>query len=370
MKTFFSSESVTEGHPDKIADQISDAILDALLSQDKNARCACEVLVNTGLVVISGEIKTNCYVDIPRIAREKICAIGYDSEELGFDGKSCAVLTSIDEQSPDIACGVDSYGAGDQGIMFGYACDETSEYMPLPISIAHQIAQQLSEVRKDGTLPYLRPDGKAQVTFEYNDGIPTRIDTVVCSTQHHPQITHDQIQKEILHHVIQPVAKKWIDTDTVFHINPTGQFILGGPQADCGLTGRKIIVDTYGGIARHGGGGFSGKDPSKVDRSGAYAARWVAKSIVAGGLASRCEVQIAYAIGVSDPVSIFVETFGTSDKTPEELQEIIRKNFDLTPQGIIRELNLLCPIYQETSVYGHFGRKKSHFSWEQAKPLQ
>lgn len=370
MKTYFTSESVTEGHPDKIADQISDAVLDALLIQDPNARCACEVLVNTGLVVISGEIKTDCYVDIPRIAREKICEIGYDSDELGFDGHACAVMSSIDEQSPDIALGVDKCGAGDQGLMFGYACDETPELMPLPISIAHRMARKLAEVRKDGTLAYLRPDGKTQVTFEYEDGKPVRIDTVVCSAQHHPDVTQEQIRKDLLVHVIEPIAGEWLDEKTVYHINPTGKFVYGGPQADCGLTGRKIIVDTYGGAARHGGGCFSGKDPSKVDRSGAYAARWVAKSIVATGLSSKCEVQIAYAIGICEPVSIFVETFGTSQKSPEELQEIIRKNFDLTPSGIIRDLDLLRPMYGPTSVYGHFGRGDLDLPWEHPKKLK
>ncbi|MCF7812528.1 methionine adenosyltransferase [Candidatus Gracilibacteria bacterium] len=370
MKTYFTSESVTEGHPDKIADQISDAVLDALLSQDPNARCACEVMVNTGLVVLAGEIKTNCYVDIPQIARDTILQIGYDSDELGFDGRACAVLTSIDDQSSDISLGVDKCGAGDQGLMFGYASNETPELMPLPISLAHKMARRLAQVRKEKIIPYLRPDGKTQVTFENHDGKPIRISTIVCSAQHNPDVSQNQIRKDLLQHVIEPVAGKWLDEKTIYHINPTGSFVLGGPHADCGLTGRKIIVDTYGGSARHGGGCFSGKDPSKVDRSGAYAARWVAKSLVASGLASRCEVQIAYAIGICDPVSIFVETFGTSEYSPEELETIIRNNFDLTPGGIIRDLDLKRPLYYATSVYGHFGRENDHFPWESAKELK
>ncbi len=366
MSYLFTSESVTEGHPDKIADQISDSILDAILTQDPHGRVACETLVNTGMVVIAGEISTACYVDIPKIARETILKIGYDQDNLGFDGKSVAVLTSIDEQSPDIAQGVDRDGAGDQGLMFGYACDETPELMPLPISLSHKITQKLSNVRKDKTLPYLRPDGKAQVTVEYDENQkPKRVHTIVCSAQHAPDISQEQIQKDLIKYVINPICENWIDEKTIFHINPTGQFIIGGPQGDCGLTGRKIIVDTYGGSAPHGGGCFSGKDPSKVDRSGAYAARWVAKSIVGSKLASKCEVQIAYAIGVVEPVSIRVETFQTSEKSNAELEKIIRQNFDLTPQGIIKSLNLLRPIYSQTASYGHFGREDLDLPWEQ-----
>jgi len=371
MKTFFTSESVTEGHPDKIADQISDSILDAIFEKDPRARVACEVLVKTGLVVIGGEITTDCYIDIARIARNKILDIGYDSDNLGFDGKSCAVLTSIDEQSPDIARGVVEHpGAGDQGMMFGFACDETPELMPLPITLAHKLAKRLAEVRKKKILPYLRPDGKTQVTFEYNDGVPVRIDSIVCSAQHNPDVSQTKIKKDILEHVIRPVAGKWIDKKTVFHINPTGQFILGGPQADCGLTGRKIMVDTYGGAARHGGGCFSGKDPSKVDRSGAYVARQIAKSIVASGLAKKCEVQIAYVIGIAEPVSVMVETFGTSNISPEKLETLVREHFDLTPQGIIKSLNLRRPIYAQTASYGHFGRPDLDLPWERVKKLE
>ena len=366
MTHLFTSESVTEGHPDKIADQISDSILDAILAQDPHGRVACETLVNTGLVVIAGEISTSCYVDIPKIARETILNIGYNCDDLGFDGKSVAVLSSIDEQSPDIAQGVDRDGAGDQGLMFGYACDETPELMPLPLTLSHKITQKLSEVRKNKTLDYLRPDGKAQVTIEYDEQQrPKRVHTIVCSAQHAPEIDQKQIQEDLIKHVINPVCKTWIDEKTIFHINPTGQFIIGGPQGDAGLTGRKIIVDTYGGSARHGGGCFSGKDPSKVDRSGAYAARWVAKSIVGSGLAQKCEVQIAYAIGVAEPVSIRIETFDTSKKSNTELKNIIRQNFDLTPQGIIKSLNLLRPIYSQTGSYGHFGRDDLDLPWEQ-----
>jgi len=344
------------------------------ITQDPHGRVACEVLVKTGLVVIGGEITTSCYVDIPRVARDKILEIGYNSDKLGFDGNSCAVLTSIDEQSPDIATGVDSssvhaQGAGDQGLMFGYACDETPELMPISIQMAHGITRRLSSVRKEKKIPYLRPDGKAQVTFEYQDGKPTRISTVVCSAQHEPNTSHDQIKEDITREVIQPVCGDYLDGKTVYHINPTGTFIIGGPQGDGGLTGRKIIVDTYGGAARHGGGCFSGKDPSKVDRSGAYMARRVAKSIVAAGLAKRCEVQIAYAIGVVEPVSIFVETFGTSSKSSEELEQIIRQNFDLTPRGIIESLDLLRPIYAQTATYGHFGRSDLNLPWEKVKEL-
>ncbi len=369
MKTFFTSESVTEGHPDKIADQISDSILDAILAQDPNGRVACEVLVNTGLVVVSGEITTDCYIDIQKIAREKICAIGYDHGDVCFDGRSCAVLVAVDEQSPDIAQGVDEdetkeQGAGDQGMMFGYATDETPEYMPLPIVTAHKLTAQLANVRKNKTLKYLRPDGKAQVTFEYENGQVVRIDTVVLSTQHDPDITQDQIRADIQKTVIEPVCGDLIDAKTKFHINPTGKFVIGGPQGDCGLTGRKIIVDTYGGSARHGGGCFSGKDPSKVDRSGAYMARFIAKNIVANNLAKKCEVQLSYAIGVAEPTSVLVETFGTSDLNSATLEEIVRQNFTLTPQGIIKTLDLKRPIYTQTATYGHFGRNDLDLPWE------
>ncbi len=377
MTYFFTSESVTEGHPDKIADQISDSVLDAFLTEDKNSRVACEVLVNTGLVVVSGEISSKAdYIDIQKIAREKIIEIGYDHGDMCFDGRSCAVLTAIDEQSIDIAQGVNEgegidkdQGAGDQGLMFGYATNETPDFMPLPIHTAHRLTQQLTEIRKSGTLEYLRPDGKAQVTFEYKDGKPFRIETIVLSTQHAPEISHEKLSAEIKSEVILPVAKQWIDDKTNFHINPTGQFIIGGPQGDCGLTGRKIIVDTYGGAARHGGGAFSGKDPSKVDRSGAYMARHIAKSLVASGKAEKAEVQIAYAIGVAKPVSVFVETFGTSNQTPEELEIIVRSNFDLRPKAIIEYLDLLRPIYAQTAVYGHFGRSDLDLPWEKIKEL-
>lgn len=375
MKHIFTSESVTEGHPDKVADQISDAILDAILAQDPHARVACETLVNTGLVVISGEITTSGYVDFQKIAREKIKEIGYHSHEAYFDGDACAVISAVDEQSPDIAQGVDEFenhaqGAGDQGLMFGYATDETPEFMPLPIITAHKLTQKLAEVRKNGTLKWLRPDGKSQVSFEYEDGIPTRIDTIVLSTQHAPEISQEKIKEDVLSHVIKPITEQWIDENTKFHINPTGKFVIGGPQGDCGLTGRKIIVDTYGGIARHGGGAFSGKDPSKTDRSGAYAARWIAKNIVANGYAKKCEVQVAYAIGVAEPVSIMVETFGTSDKSQDFLVDLVRKNFDLTPAGIIKNLDLLRPIYSQTASYGHFGRNDLDLPWEKVIELK
>jgi S-adenosylmethionine synthetase len=375
MKTFFTSESVTEGHPDKVADQISDAVLDSILAEDPQARVACEVLVNTGLVVVSGEITTSAYVDISKIAREKICSIGYNRHETCFDGNTCAVVSAIDEQSPDIAQGVDrdvvaSQGAGDQGMMFGFACDHTPELMPLPITMAHALTKRLSDVRKDGTLYWLLPDGKAQVTFEYHDKKPTRVDTVVVSAQHQQKISLEELRAEILEHVIKPILKDWIDEETVFHINPTGKFVIGGPQGDCGLTGRKIIVDTYGGWSRHGGGAFSGKDPSKTDRSGAYAARWVAKNIVAHGLATSCEVQLAYAIGVAEPVSIFCETFGTGTVDNQALEKIVRKNFDLTPAGITRELDLLRPIYSDTAAYGHFGRPELDLPWERIISLE
>ena len=370
MKKLFTSESVTEGHPDKIADQISDAILDAVLAKDPMARVACETLVATGQVHIVGEITTDCYVDIPKIARDTIVEIGYDRAKYGFDGYTCGVLTSIDEQSADIALGVDkaleaktgvleeesSVGAGDQGMMFGYATNETEEYMPLPISLAHKLARRLAEVRKDKTLDYLRPDGKTQVTVEYEDGRPVRVDTIVVSTQHSPEVLSAQIERDIKAHVISPIVPAtMLDENTKYYINPTGRFVIGGPQGDSGLTGRKIIVDTYGGMARHGGGAFSGKDPTKVDRSAAYAARYVAKNIVAAGLADKCEIQLAYAIGVAKPVSISVETFGTGKISDEKIIELIQKNFTLSPAGIIKSLNLRQPIYKQTAAYGHMG---------------
>lgn len=369
MRTFFTSESVTAGHPDKLADQISDAILDEILTQDPNARVACETLVNTGLVLVAGEITTTAYVDVQQIARDVILDVGYDSADACFDGRTCAVVNAIEGQSPDIAQGVDTGGAGDQGLMFGYACDDTSELMPLPISLAHRLTARLTEVRKSGELPWLRPDGKSQVTLEYVDGVPMRVDTVVVSAQHDPEIGIDELRTEILEKVIRPICGEWLDDRTIFHINPTGRFVIGGPQGDCGMTGRKIIVDTYGGYGRHGGGAFSGKDPSKTDRSGAYAARWVAKSLVAAGLAKKCEVQLAYAIGVTEPVSVHVDTFGTSDRTPEELEQIVRKNFDLTPNGIIRDLDLRCPMYRSTAAGGHFGRTDIALPWEQVREI-
>lgn len=369
MRTYFTSESVTEGHPDKIADQISDAILDEILRQDKNAKVACETLVNTGLVLVAGEITTDCYIDVQKIARKKILEIGYNSAEMCFDGKSCAVINAIEGQSPDIAQGIirekpENQGAGDQGIVFGYACNETPELMPLPISMAHKLAKKLTEKRKDGTLSFLRPDGKTQVTFEYEDKKPVRIDSVVVSSQHDAEVSQKDLREAIIREIIQPICGEWLDEKTIFYVNPTGRFVIGGPQGDCGITGRKIIVDTYGGIGRHGGGAFSGKDPSKTDRSGAYAARWVAKNLVANNFAEKCEVQIAYAIGVAEPLSIFVETFGTSAKTAEELEKIVRKNFDLTPYGIISKLDLLRPIYGQTAAYGHIGRSDLDLPWE------
>ena len=368
MITTFTSESVTEGHPDKVADQISDAVLDAFLSEDPESRVACEVLVNTGLVVVSGEITSHAdYIDIQRIARDKIIEIGYDHGDMCFDGRSCAVLTAIDEQSPDIAQGVDTDGAGDQGMMFGFACNETPELMPLPISLAHQLTKKLTEVRKSGRLSYLRPDGKAQVSVDYEDGTPVRVSAVVMSAQHAPEVDQNQLKTDLQQQVINPVLADLIDADTVLHINPTGKFVIGGPQGDCGLTGRKIIVDTYGGMGRHGGGAFSGKDPSKVDRSGAYMARHIAKNIVANGLATRCEVQLSYAIGVVEPTSVFVETFGTSQKSSADLAQLVRERFSLTPQGIIKYLELKKPIYSETATGGHFGR--GEFSWEKVIKL-
>lgn len=370
MMQLFTSESVTEGHPDKIADQISDAILDAILTDDPHARVACETLVNTGLVMVAGEISTTTYVDIPKIARSVIEEIGYDDATYGFDAKACSVLTAIDEQSPDIAMGVDTGGAGDQGMMFGYACDETDVLMPLPITLAHRLTERLAAVRKDGTLDFLRPDGKAQVTVAYEDGQPSHVHTVVLSTQHDPHVSQEEIKEAVLEHVIRPVCADWLREDTIFHINPTGQFIIGGPPGDCGLTGRKIIVDTYGGMGRHGGGCFSGKDPSKVDRSAAYAARYVAKNLVAAGFAKRCEVQLAYAIGVAKPVSVFVDTFGTGTKTDEELAALVQKSYDLSPYGIIKLLDLQRPIYKKTAAYGHFGREIDGFTWEKVEPTR
>ena len=378
-KKLFTSESVTEGHPDKICDQISDAVLDAILEQDPNGRVACETAVTTGMVLVMGEISTNCYVDIPKIARDTIREIGYTRAKYGFDADTCAVLTSIHEQSPDIALGVDKAleaktggsedgtetGAGDQGMMFGYACRETPELMPMPIALAHKLTRRLADVRKQGKLDYLRPDGKAQVTVEYEEDVPVRVDTVVVSTQHSPKVDHDTIEKDIIEWVIKPVLPaELLDENTKYLVNPTGRFAVGGPQGDSGLTGRKIIVDTYGGYARHGGGAFSGKDPTKVDRSASYAARYLAKNIVAADIADQCEIELAYAIGVAKPVSVAVNTFGTHRIPEEQIVELINKNFDLRPSSIIKSLDLRRPIYRQVAAYGHFGRPDLDLPWE------
>jgi S-adenosylmethionine synthetase len=365
MRHIFTSESVTEGHPDKMADQISDAVLDAVLADDPTGRVACEVLVTTGICVVSGEITTKTYVDVPRLVRGVVDHIGYNDAAMGFDSKTCGVLNTIQSQSPDIAMGVDTGGAGDQGLMFGYACDETDELMPLPIMMAHKLCRQLSEVRRAGTLNFLRPDGKSQVSVEYVDGKPLRIDAVVVSTQHDDDISTEELRREVKKYVIDPVLPaNMVDSSTKYHINPTGRFVIGGPHGDTGLTGRKIIVDTYGGMGRHGGGAFSGKDPTKVDRSACYMARYVAKNLVAAGLAKRCEVQLAYAIGVAEPVSVMVNTFGTGVVEDARMTDLVRATFPLTPRAIIDHLNLRRPIYRKTAAFGHFGRTEDTFSWE------
>ena len=363
----FTSESVTEGHPDKIADQISDAVLDEVMSQDPKGRVACETLVTTGLVVVAGEITTSAHVNYDEIARETVRQVGYDNAEYGFDADTCAVVCTVKRQSPDIAMGVDTGGAGDQGLMFGYACNETEELMPMPIQLAHRLTQRLSEIRKHKKVEFLRPDGKSQVTVEYRDGRPHRVDCVVISTQHSDSVTNEDLRSAVMEHVIKPIVpSRMLDANTKFHINPTGRFVIGGPMGDAGLTGRKIIVDTYGGYSRHGGGAFSGKDPSKVDRSACYMARYIAKNIVAGGLASRAEVQLAYAIGVAEPVSVMIDTFGTGTIPEEKITQLVRENFQLTPKGIIETLDLRKPVYKPTAAYGHFGRTGPGFTWERA----
>jgi S-adenosylmethionine synthetase len=365
MRHIFTSESVTEGHPDKMADQISDAVLDAVLADDPTGRVACEVLVTTGICVVSGEITTTTYVDVPKLVRSVIQDIGYTDAEMGFDSKTCGILNTIQSQSPDIAMGVDTGGAGDQGLMFGYACDETEELMPMPIMLAHKLCRQLSQVRRFGKLKFLRPDGKSQVSVEYTNGKPSRIDAVVISTQHDDEVSIETLRAEVRKHIIDPILPgDMVDSNTKYHINPTGRFVIGGPHGDTGLTGRKIIVDTYGGMGRHGGGAFSGKDPTKVDRSACYMARYIAKNIVAAGLAKRCEVQLAYAIGVADPVSVMVNTFGTGTVEEERLVEMVRANFSLTPKGMIESLKLRRPVYRKTAAFGHFGRSEETFTWE------
>lgn len=369
-KYIFTSESVSEGHPDKVADQISDSILDALLEQDPKSRVACETMINTGMVILSGEITTTAQIDMPTIVRERVKEIGYNSSEMGFDWETCAVLVALDKQSPDIAMGVDEgdekeQGAGDQGLMFGYAADETDVLMPAPITYAHRLVRRQAEVRKNGTLPWLRPDAKSQVSFRYDKGEPVGVDAVVLSTQHSPEIDLKTLQDAVMDEIIKPVLPEgWITKDTKFHINPTGRFVIGGPVGDCGLTGRKIIVDTYGGMGRHGGGAFSGKDPSKVDRSAAYACRYVAKNIVAAGLAKRCEIQVSYAIGVAEPTSISVDTFGTGKVSEERIEELVREHFDLRAGGLVKMLNLLRPMYAPTAAHGHFGREDLDLPWE------